>query len=242
MQLFLTSVITECSVWTSVRQITDKDLQALSPTHSMPVGGPVANTQFYLLDEFKQPVPLGSLGELYIGGESVGKGYVYKCAFVYVCVCLYDFSSACFCKPLSHSPVTDTFGVHNWPKTVLYPYICTHTCAGANFFLCIFLIISCVPFFLCLFLIHAYRYLRRTQLTKERFVPNPLVGGPYPSTVATASARLYRTGDLMRYRADGSMQFVSRVDFQVKIRGFRIELGEIEATIAMHPDIHGMCQ
>jgi amino acid adenylation domain-containing protein len=72
-------------------------------------------------------------------------------------------------------------------------------------------------------------YVNRTTLTAERFLPNPfsVVGG----------ARLYKTGDLGRYRHDGAIEFLGRVDRQVKIRGFRIELGEIEAALLTHPNL-----
>ncbi|MEW6497398.1 MAG: amino acid adenylation domain-containing protein, partial [Cyanobacteriota bacterium] len=49
------------------------------------------------------------------------------------------------------------------------------------------------------------------------------------------SSRLYKTGDLARYRSDGNIEFLGRIDAQVKIRGFRIELGEIEAVLSQHP-------
>jgi amino acid adenylation domain-containing protein len=70
-------------------------------------------------------------------------------------------------------------------------------------------------------------YLHRPDLTAEKFVPHPWSEG----------ARLYRTGDRVRYRSDGRLEFLGRMDYQVKIRGFRIELGEIETTLSQHPQL-----
>ena len=72
-------------------------------------------------------------------------------------------------------------------------------------------------------------YLNRPELTAEKFVPDPFS--------AKRGARLYATGDLVRYRKNGEIEFVGRVDNQVKVRGFRIELGEIEAALHSHESI-----
>ncbi|HEX7294905.1 MAG TPA: amino acid adenylation domain-containing protein, partial [Pyrinomonadaceae bacterium] len=72
-------------------------------------------------------------------------------------------------------------------------------------------------------------YLHDPATTAERFVPDPFAGA--------YGERLYRTGDRVRYRADGSLEFLGRLDHQVKIRGYRIEAGEIESQLLDHPDV-----
>jgi thioesterase domain-containing protein/acyl carrier protein len=73
-------------------------------------------------------------------------------------------------------------------------------------------------------------YLKRPELTAEKFIAHPLNPDP--------KARLYRTGDLVRYLPDGNIEFLGRIDHQVKIRGFRIELGEIETVLRQHSGIN----
>ena len=109
------------------------------------IGGPVANTQLYVLDPSMAPVPIGTPGELYLGGVQLAVGY-----------------------------------------------------RG------------------------------RPALTAERFLPNPF-GAP--------GSRLYRTGDAAHWRADGTVEYLRRLDSQVKIRGMRVELGEIEAVLRRHESI-----
>jgi natural product biosynthesis luciferase-like monooxygenase protein len=72
-------------------------------------------------------------------------------------------------------------------------------------------------------------YLDRAELTAEKFIHHPFSANP--------NGRLYRTGDLGRFRADGTIEFLGRLDHQVKIRGHRIELGEIELAIGRHPAV-----
>ncbi len=73
-------------------------------------------------------------------------------------------------------------------------------------------------------------YLRRPELTAEKFVPDPFAA-------AEPGMRLYRTGDLARTLPGGEVEYLGRIDHQVKIRGFRVELGEIEAVLAAHEKV-----
>jgi amino acid adenylation domain-containing protein len=118
---------------------------ALAGRSRVPIGGPVSNVSIHILDNQLRPVPVGAVGELYLGGVQVGRGY------------------------------------------------------------------------------H-----RRPALTAQRFVPDPF--GP-------AGSRLYATGDHGRWRSDGTIEFMGRVDGQVKLRGMRIELGEIEVALREQPGV-----
>ncbi|MBI6926333.1 non-ribosomal peptide synthase/polyketide synthase [Pseudomonas putida] len=118
-------------------------LTAGAPLH---IGTPIANTRVYVLDAHRQLVPRGAVGELYIGGAGVARGYF-----------------------------------------------------------------------------------ERETLTHERFLPDPYS--------PQGNARMYRSGDLVRWRADGTLEYLGRNDDQVKVRGVRVELGEIECTLAAQPGV-----
>jgi len=77
-------------------------------------------------------------------------------------------------------------------------------------------------------------YLKRPELTAERFVPFNTC--PFAAR-AGARDRLYRSGDLARWLPGGDLEYMGRIDQQVKIRGFRVELGEIEAILDQHPGV-----
>ena len=72
-------------------------------------------------------------------------------------------------------------------------------------------------------------YLNDPEQTAKAFMDDPFVPGQ--------KSRFYKTGDLVRYRPDGTIEYLGRLDHQVKIRGHRIELGEIEAALTKHPAV-----
>jgi amino acid adenylation domain-containing protein len=71
-------------------------------------------------------------------------------------------------------------------------------------------------------------YLNRPETTAEKFIETDLFG---------KTERIYKTGDLARWRDDGNLEYLGRIDEQVKLRGFRIELGEIESLLLQHPSV-----
>ena len=127
---------TEMTTYTTFYEIREVKAGAVT----VPIGGPISNTEVYVLDEEMEVLSVGITGELYAGGSGLARGYL-------------------------NSP----------------------------------------------------------ELTAEKFVPNPFS--------RNGGGRLYRTGDRVRWRPDGALEFVGRVDHQIKLRGYRIELGDIEAAL-----------
>ncbi|WDF57316.1 non-ribosomal peptide synthetase [Mucilaginibacter sp. KACC 22063] len=81
-------------------------------------------------------------------------------------------------------------------------------------------------------------YLKRPELTDERFIPNPF---PSVSDIELGYTRMYRTGDQVRWLPDGNIEYLGRIDDQVKIHGYRIEPGEIEYAISAVEGVKQSC-
>jgi amino acid adenylation domain-containing protein len=72
-------------------------------------------------------------------------------------------------------------------------------------------------------------YWKRPELTAEKLIPDPFSGD--------SSCRLYKTGDRVRFRPDGTLEFLGRFDTQVKVRGFRIETAEVESVLKQYAGV-----
>lgn len=72
-------------------------------------------------------------------------------------------------------------------------------------------------------------YFKAPLETEKRFVRNPCRDDD--------DDLIYYTGDRGRYKPDGTLEILGRLDHQVKIRGVRIELGEVESALARHPKL-----
>jgi amino acid adenylation domain-containing protein len=75
----------------------------------------------------------------------------------------------------------------------------------------------------------ALGYVNRTDLTGDRFVADPFS--------RSGDARMYKTGDRARFRPDGNLEYLGRIDDQLKLHGIRLEPGEIESLLNARPDV-----
>ncbi|HEY6769290.1 MAG TPA: amino acid adenylation domain-containing protein [Candidatus Sulfotelmatobacter sp.] len=75
-------------------------------------------------------------------------------------------------------------------------------------------------------------YWKRPELTQHKFIADP-----FCQDSSWQNSKLYKTGDKARYRADGNLEWLGRIDGQIKLRGFRLELGEVESALTAHPGV-----
>lgn len=75
----------------------------------------------------------------------------------------------------------------------------------------------------------AREYIGLPELTQERFVECTLLN--------QQPERLFRTGDLVRWRKDGNLELIGRIDFQTKVHGLRVDLSDIESVLCLCEDI-----
>ncbi|WP_445249950.1 amino acid adenylation domain-containing protein [Microcoleus sp. OTE_8_concoct_300] len=227
---------TENTVVTTSGYIPVTEQTDIAPT----IGRPIANTQIYILDKYLQPVAIGVVGELYIGGNGRARGYLNRPDLTAQSFIVNPF------KPNSDIILNDLFRNRQ------------DACSTKKF-------ISCETGILPVLDNNAHPTLCGTGILpvldndahptlcgtgKMPVLDNdahPTLCGtgilPVLDNSATSQfkpnsgERIYKTGDLVRYRADRNLEFLGRIDEQVKIRGFRIELGEIETVLTQHPAV-----
>ncbi|TAN47349.1 MAG: amino acid adenylation domain-containing protein, partial [Methylococcaceae bacterium] len=177
------------------------------PATPVPIGHPIANTRIYLLDARLNPVPVGVPGELYIGGVQLARGYLNRPELT-----AERFVPNPFLRLEAGGRRLEAGD--GKPGAGIETGGLTGDLrlkeAESN--------AGCQP--------------QASDLPPYASRLRPPVSSLPPQT-----SRLYRSGDLARYRADGSIEYLGRLDHQVKIRGFRIELGEIEARLRLHPAV-----
>jgi len=186
-----------------------------------PIGRPIVNTQIYILDQFAQPVPVGTPGELYIGGVCLARGYLNRPELTAERFIPNPFSIQG--RGDAGSGGRKDAGSGDTPDSVHKEIVTPPEHEGLN---------------------------QKIQLGSQTLGTSVPDASPETQTTLRVSpslrlpvffdepgSRLYKTGDLARYLPDGNIEYLGRIDNQVKVRGFRIELGEIEVTLAQHPDL-----
>ncbi|MBD2540827.1 non-ribosomal peptide synthetase [Coleofasciculus sp. FACHB-SPT36] len=197
---------TETTVGVLTYQMDSGNIANVSKT--VPLGRPLANTQIYILDSHLQLVPIGVSGEIYIGGDSLARGYLNQPELT-----AEKFIPNPFLKnsKVRSSPLNEpAFPLNPTPSEPAAPAPLSACGEGLG--------VGCFPDAVNGFDI-------KSQESEEN------------SKLKTQNSKLYKTGDLARYLPDGNIEFLGRIDHQVKIRGFRIELGEIEAVLKQHPGV-----
>jgi len=79
-------------------------------------------------------------------------------------------------------------------------------------------------------------YMNRPELTKERFVPNPLQTNE--EMQCGVNGTMYKTSDLARWLLNGEVKYLGRNDFRVKLRGIRTEPGQVQSVLFSYPGVN----
>ncbi|GAB4215807.1 MAG: hypothetical protein OHK0022_56140 [Roseiflexaceae bacterium] len=174
---------------------------------SVPIGAPIPNIQFYILDRHMRQTPVGVPGELYIGGVGVARGYHNRPDLTAQRFVPNPFAERLEARGLrlGKAERLETRDARLGEKET----------AQAS---------SPKP--------QASR--ERLEARDARLGEKETAQASSPKPQAS---RLYKTGDLARWLPDGTVEFLGRADEQIKLRGFRIEPGELAATLHQHPQI-----
>ncbi|MEG3925207.1 MULTISPECIES: amino acid adenylation domain-containing protein [unclassified Microcoleus] len=210
---------TENTVVTTSGYIPVTEQTDIAPT----IGRPIANTQIYILDKYLQPVPMGVVGELYIGGNGLARGYLNRPDLT-----AERFISNPF-KSNSDTILNDLFRNRQ------------DACSTRDEFYCGTGILPVLdnnahPTLCGTGILPVLDNDAHPTLCGTGILP-VLDNGTTSEFKPNSGERIYKTGDLVRYRGDRNLEFLGRIDEQVKIRGFRIELGEIETVLTQHPAV-----
>ncbi|MEG4306448.1 amino acid adenylation domain-containing protein, partial [Microcoleus sp. D3_18a_C4] len=210
---------TENTVVTTSGYIPVTEQTDIAPT----IGRPIANAQIYILDKYLQPVPMGVVGELYIGGNGLARGYLNRPDLT-----AERFISNPF-KSNSDTILNDLFRNRQ------------DACSTRDEFYCGTGILPVLdnnahPTLCGTGILPVLDNDAHPTLCGTGILP-VLDNGTTSEFKQNSGERIYKTGDLVRYRGDRNLEFLGRIDEQVKIRGFRIELGEIETVLTQHPAV-----
>ncbi|MEG4484115.1 non-ribosomal peptide synthetase [Microcoleus sp. D2_18a_B4] len=177
----------------------------------IPVGYPYSHNQAYILDENLEPVTPGEVGELYMSGACLARGYLNS---------LELNAEKFISNPFNSDPVDTKAGGRRQKAEGknLVRDSDPHQIDAIEIFDSVEDSNPCS---------------RWSQQRAQSSIPS--ASCPLPS--AFLVQRLFKTGDLARYWSDGAIELLGRTDFQVKIRGMRVELGEIESTLGQHPSV-----
>ena len=207
-----------------------------------PIGHPIANVQAYILDPYLEPVPIGVPGELHIGSVGLARGYLNHpelttAKFIHNPFWQSELKRMAYAQKLERKQFKYQKKLKR--KQLKYERKLEDTADAKR------------AIYEQQLEFEKQKYANRTEQKELKYKRKTAQVWPpkdnhwlftlppvlNPGRQEMGAVRLYKTGDLARYRTDGNIEFLGRIDHQVKIRGFRIELGEIETVLQEHPAV-----